>query len=325
MSARGRVAGVMALALGLAGLLTASGARLAASQNATLTAMQTSEEVPAKEPFDPFWNRVPRIDVPLSAQQVTPPMGGRGGTLRARAVQDDERLYVMVEWPDSSPERSVGAPQDFTDAVAVQFPAVAGRQVPAFCMGDPTAAVNVWQWRAAWQADVHRGFQGDVKDRYPNTAVDWYPFHGEDLFYPGRYVGNPFSETDRTSPVDNLVATGFGSLTADPTPLVNGWGAWRDGTWRVVFDRPLQVGRDGNVELAADDWTDVAFAVWDGAAQERNGTKSVGNFVTLHLSSAQAGSVSTFPFWPLPFFVFVGAWGLLVWAVAAREARRDRG
>jgi len=315
---------VLSLAAVLAAGLSVSGARIATSQGTTITAMRTSESVPLHEPWDEFWNGVPMIDIPLSAQQVAPPMGGRRWTLTAGAVQDSSRIYVVAEWEDASPERSVGAPQDFTDAVAVQFPAVAGTAVPALCMGDPNATVNIWQWRAAWQADVHRGFQGAVTGRYPNTAVDMYPAHDDDVFYPGRYAGNPFSVVNRASAVDNLVAGGFGSLTADPISSVQGWGAWRDGRWRVVFARPLSVAREGNVELHAPDITDVAFAVWDGAAQERNGMKSVANFVKLNVVTTEMEQATGWPFWPAPYFVFIALWAGLVWTLAGRESRRAR-
>jgi len=318
-----KIAAVLGLALALAGLLTVSGVRLAASQGATITAMRTDARVPWREPWDPYWEGVPMLDVPLSAQQVAAPMGGHRWTLRAGAVQDADRVYIVTEWADASPDRSVDAPQDFTDAVAVQFPAVAGAQVPAFCMGDPAATVNIWQWRAAWQADVHRGFQGAVDTRYPNAVSDWYQFHGDDVFYPGRYAGNPFSTVDRVSAVDNLVAGGFGSLTADPLRSVQGWGAWRDGTWRVVFSRPLAVAREGNVELHPSDLTDVAFAVWDGAAEERNGMKSVASFVKLNLVTAEMEERASWPFWPAPFFVFVAIWVGIVWLIAVRETRRQ--
>ncbi len=321
MTARAKTATVLGLVVALATVLTISGTRLAASQQAVLTARHTAETVPVQDPWAEFWDRLPKVDVALSAQQVTPPMGGRRWTLSARAVQDGENLYVEVEWPDASPERSVGAPQDFTDAVAVQFPSVPSTQVPAFCMGDPNATVNIWQWKAAWQADVLRGFQGGVVVRYPNAAVDSYPFHDDPLFYPGRYVGNPFSEVDRASAVDNLVAAGFGTLTPDPEPLVLGWGAWRDGTWRVVFARRLQVGREGNVDLGPDDWTNIAFAVWDGAAQERDGIKSVASFVALDLSPELMEPASRFPIW-LPFVAFLVVWAAFAWIVQSDVPRR---
>ena len=319
-----KTAVVMALSVGLAAALTATGTRLAASQGTVITAMHTDRAIPVKDPWSDFWNDVPKVDVALSAQQITPPMGGHRWTLTARAVQDGQKLYIELEWPDSTADRSVGAQQLFTDAAAVQFPSVASQQVPAFCMGDPTASVNIWQWRAAWQADVNRGFQGGVKHEFPNTEVDWYPFHKDPVFYPGRYVDNPFSATRRTSPVDNLVAGGFGTLTPDPTPVVQGWGAWRDGRWRVVFARPLHVGREGNVELASDDRTDVAFAVWDGSAQERDGMKSVGNFVALDLSPELMRQRARFPYWPMPFFVFIVLWAVFAWMVVSDIPRRGK-
>jgi hypothetical protein len=320
----GKTVAVMALAVGLAGVLTLSGTRMAASQGTVLTAAKTDRVVPVTEPWSSFWNRVPKVSIPLSAQQVTPPMGGHRWTLEARAVQDGERLYIELEWADPTPNRSVAAPQLFTDAAAIEFPSVAATSVPALCMGDPNATVNIWQWKAAWQADVHRGFQGDVRHRYPNADVDGYPFHEDPAFSPGRYVDNPFSATDRTSPVDNLVAGGFGTLTADPAPVVQGWGAWRDGTWRVVFSRPLAVGREGNVELGPDDWTDVAFAVWDGAADERDGMKSVSSFVALDVSPKPMPWGPGFPYWPAPFFVFLALWAGFAWMVIGHLPGKGR-
>jgi hypothetical protein len=313
MSAPRRGGSLLVVALALAGVLTLTGSRLAASQQTVLTARESTDAVPARDPWDPFWDDLPRVDVPLSAQQVTAPMGGRRWTMTARALQHAGTLYLELEWEDPHPDRSVDAPQLFTDAAAVQFPEPAATTVPALCMGDATAAVNIWQWKAAWQRDVHLGFQGDVRTQYPDARVDEYPFHGDDLFYAGRAAGNPFSQDDRASAVDNLIAGGFGTLTADPTPVVQGWGAWRDGRWRVVFQRPLAVGREGNVDLGTDDWTDVAFAVWDGAAGERDGMKSVANFVSLDVSSEPMPRAGGFPFWPASFFVFLGLWGAFAW------------
>lgn len=308
--------GLVAATVAVAGILTVTGTRLAASQEPVLVALKTADEVPVREPWDPFWDEVPALDVALSAQQSVPPMGGRRLTITARAVNDGENVYVEVEWPDPQADRSVGATEDFTDAVAVQFPASGATQVPAFCMGDPTASVNIWQWRAAWQADIVRGFQGDEGTLHPDGYVDMYPFEGDDTFLTGRAAGNPFSVLERTSPVDNLVATGNGSLTADPTPRVEGWGQWRDGVWRVVFARPLTVGREGNVELAEDDYTDVAFAVWDGQAEERNGRKSVASFVALDVSPDPLGdgegqSLQPFVFGGIVVLLAAFGWMLL--------------
>jgi hypothetical protein len=260
---------------------------------------------------------VPKVSVPLSAQNSTPPMGGHRWTLTARAVHDYRSLYIELEWDDPRADVSVGRPQDFTDAAAIEFPAVASVTVPAFCMGDPTATVNIWQWRAAWQADVAHGFRGSVTHQYPNTSVDWYPFRDDPVYSTGHAVGNPFSVTDRSSAVDNLVAGGFGTLTADPTPIVQGWGVWRDGVWRVVFERPLAVSREGSISLSPDDWTNVAFAVWDGGAEERDGMKSVGNFVSLDISKEALSPASGFSARSATLVAVFALWVLFAWRVVS--------
>ncbi|MBI4260242.1 MAG: hypothetical protein HY658_06710 [Actinobacteria bacterium] len=323
MSERVRVGAAVGLALGLAVALSLSGTRLGASQGARVVAQAVpAGSVPAEDPYDPFWEEIVPVEVPLSAQQVTPPKGGRRWTLQARAVHDDRNVYIAVEWDDPAPDRSVGAVQDFTDAVAVQFPGDGSLRIPALCMGDPQATVNIWQWRAASQLLVRRGPQG-IEDRYPGASVDLYPFREEEVFYPGRYVGNPLSEVDRTSAVDNLVAGGFGTLTPDPEPIVSGIGAWRAGRWRVVFSRPLSVGREGNPEFGVPDLTDMAFAVWDGGVHERDGVKSVSSFVTLQLSLQDMPRGSSFPHWPAPFVVFFVLWLAAAWLMIPRT-RRDR-
>jgi len=49
----------------------------------------------------------------------------------------------------------------------------------------------------------------------------------------------------------------------------------KDGCWTVVFRRPLTVPAEGGVPLAAGDKLSIAFALWDGAARDRNGQKLV--------------------------------------------------
>lgn len=322
MSLWRRRSGVLVVlgACAIAAVLTITGTRVAITQEAILTA-RLAENVPASDPWDRFWDDVPSADVPLSAQTVTPPQGGRGLTMTARAVHDGHALYVLAEWSDPSPERSVGRTQDFSDAAAVELPASGTTQVPAFCMGDPVSGVNIWHWRAAWQADVVRGTPPSVGDRYPTAAVDEYPFADDPVFAPGRALGNPVSDPARTSAADNLVAAGFGSLTPDPFAGVRAYGEWKDGRWRVVFSRPLEVGRQGNAELHADTLTDIAFAVWDGAADERDGMKSVANFVTLDVEPDPLAGGGGFSGWPL--LGILAVW-LLIAAFVTSDLPRSR-
>lgn len=278
--------GLTLIALAGAIALTLGGVRLASSQTVTLVAKRSELAVPIDDPFDRAWKRATPVEVPLSAQNLVQPKAGSDRTVKARALHDDERLYVLVEWSDESEDLLVSRQTEFSDAAAVQFPVTHGESVPAFCMGDPNAPVNIWQWKAAWQSDMEQGFV-DVTDAYPNAQVDFYPFEDEEVFYPARAVGNVFAQTDRETPVDNLLAGSFGTLTQAPSQLVQGSGEWRDGQWRVVFARDLTVGDDYS-QFAEGESTNIAFAVWDGAAAERDGMKSVSQFMTLEVSSEVA-------------------------------------
>jgi hypothetical protein len=281
------VLGIAALALIGAAALTLSDMRLASSQTVTLVAKRTQEAVPLDDPSADVWDRANPVELPLSGQNLTLPMGGEDRTITSRALHDGERLYVLMEWEDETEDLTAGRLTEFSDAAAVQFPVAEGEAVPAFCMGDPNTPVNIWQWKAAWQTDVEEGFV-DVDDIYPDMFVDHYPFGEEAIFYPARSAGNVFAQTDRTTAVDNLLAGSFGTLTQATDQIVAGAGGWQDGIWRVVFARDLTADADYS-QFGEGASTNVAFAVWDGAAGERDGIKSVSQFLTLELSSVETG------------------------------------
>jgi len=282
MNAKATVLGITALVLLAATALTLADMRLASSQTVTLLAKRSEKEIPLDDPFDRVWRRAGPVETPLSAQQTIPPKGGGDRTVTARALHYEDRLYVLLEWEDDTEDSLVSQQTEFSDAVAVQFPVAPGETVPSFCMGDPTAPVNVWQWKAAWQRDMQQGFV-DVEDAYPNMQVDLYPFEKEDVFYPARAVGNVYAEAPRQTAADNLLAGSFGTLTQAEDQIVQGTGEWRRGKWRVVFARDLAAGGD-YAQFAEDESTNVAFAVWDGSNGERDGMKSVSQFLTLEVS-----------------------------------------
>ena len=276
-----------ALALLVAAALTIADRRLAASQTVTLVAARSEEAVPLDDPSAGVWKRSIPIEVPLSAQRTVPPMGGGAHTVTVRALHDGKRLYVRVEWSDDTRNMATSSVTAFSDAAAIEFPVTAGAQVPSFCMGNPDAPVNIWNWKAAWQADVERGGPANIQDVHPNMQVDLYPFENEDTFFPPRVAGNVPARVNRTSPIDNLLAGSFGTLTAAQDQMVLGVGKWHDGKWRVVFARDLSVTGD-YTQFKPGETTNIAFAVWDGAKNERDGIKSVSQFVTLDVSTEAA-------------------------------------
>jgi DMSO reductase family type II enzyme heme b subunit len=71
----------------------------------------------------------------------------------------------------------------------------------------------------------------------------------------------------------NLIATGLGTAQETAKSATQARARWLDGRWEVVFARPLSTDTDG-VKLSPKGSSKVAFAVWEGASQERAGLKS---------------------------------------------------
>ncbi len=109
-----------------------------------------------------------------------------------------------------------------------------------------------------------------------------------------------------------------------------GSGAWRDGRWRALFARDLDPSSPGLAEFSVGEETMVAFAVWDGGSGDRNGQKSIAQFIELRLSDAEVslpgqgadgdGPSSLWGF-ALAFVAILGGGVLLAgWAVRSRRA-----
>ena len=247
----------------------------AMAQTQTIGAWKVDSD-PGLDGSAPQWQSILPVFVATTAQQVTPPMGG--GTLQrmaVRAVHWEDRLYVMLEWADSTPDLRSDRPEAFTDAAAIQFPAEAASTVPAICMGQADQAVNIWHWRGDQQQDVVA--------LPPDGYVDFYP-SSDDLYYTARAAGNPLAQSVRR-PVQNLVAGGFGTLTPDASADLVGFGVHSGGRWMVVYSRSFVPQGDLQPEFSGQGPIDVAFAIWDGSKGERDGIKSVSSFTQLTVTN----------------------------------------
>lgn len=247
----------------------------------TMVPSWAAEVAPSLDGSAAEWQSIPGVVVPLTAQQTAFPMGGGNVTsVTVRSVHHGDKLYVAVEWPDTTLNETTTEPEAFSDAAAIQFPAIAGTEVPSICMGRADSAVNIWHWRADSQA----GFS-DMPDK---GYVDLYP-STEDLYYPARAAGNPMAMS--SGPVQNLVAGGFGTLTATDIPTVEAQGTHSPGGWSVVFARSFQPTGDLQPTFSTEGAIDTAFAVWDGELEQRNGVKSVSAFVQLSPTTEAAPQV----------------------------------
>lgn len=234
------------------------------------------------------------------AWRMTPPVnlhlmplwwrGDRPEEITVRALHDGKHLALLLTWADATHDHTAMRPQDFRDAVAVQFSLTP--DPPFFAMGDRGAFVNIWMWKSERQADLEPAFQ-ELEKVYPNLGIDSYPnltvsaveqptrhaltLESDPLFVTGWAAGNIVSDPVRKSPAEDLTAQGFGTLTARPrdSQAVDARGVYATGTYRVMLRRDL-VGRGPRaVTLTPGTTVPVGFAVWNGSAGDRDGKKSV--------------------------------------------------
>lgn len=255
----------------------------AVSQTASLTAYRSSED-PGLDPNSDAWKRAIFVQVPLTAQAGQYFAGGGSiPVVTAKALNYNNKLYVRIEWNDDTVDDSTTRVQDFADAAAVEFPARTASTVPSICMGQADAGVNIWQWRADSQAGVK-----DPLVVHPNAQVDLYS-STDSLFSTARAAGNPYANPDQ-GPIQTLVAQTFGTLTPAAVQDVKGAGMHKDGKWAVVFTRDFAAANGDQAGFSVGAKTDMAIAIWNGSQQDRDGHKSVSQFLTLDVTAMQVAA-----------------------------------
>lgn len=207
------------------------------------------------DPQAKVWESVAATTVTLLPQNITQPSLFQTSVaqLKVKALHNKKWLAVRLEWNDKTRDDFVSL-DHASDACAVQFPVKEAEKTSPF-MGSKDFPVAILHWKAIWQKDIEDHYQ-QVKDLYPNTYNETYRFGIE----AGVEAKNPLSQPKRKTPVEELTAAGFGTLTTKPEQNALGWGSYRKGKWRVVFVQPL---KDKAPEA-------MAFAVWEG------GNKNVG-------------------------------------------------
>ena len=231
------------------------------------------------DPYHELWDKIPEKAVhllPLNARK------SHISHIKIRSAINDNAVAFRLEWADPTPDRSSSRHQDFKDAIAMEFALgdvllhKHGHNEPFFGMGQRGKVVNIWQWRADWQTEI----ETKEKLEYATKGMDL------DAMIFGGEVNpvdalNPF----RDVPVEEMNAEGFGTLTPQPRTKQNilGKGTWKDGRWSVVFYRTLDSLNKWDKKFSNDQPILVAFAIWDGSQQDRNGRKVVSMWQKLHL------------------------------------------
>ncbi len=257
---------------------------------------RTARPIDTLEPLAPMWEGVGATELKLQKQTIAMPVLEQATveTVRVQALTDGALIAWRLSWDDPTPDANVDTGR-FSDAVAIQFPL--GRNAP-FTMGDHRTAVSILHWKALWQKDVDEHFQ-DVQDLHPNYWADLYWFADGSAPYrvPGSFsdprshtwfvayqAGNPMSDFHRTRPVEELAATGYGTLTPQAESVTSGRGVWVEGTWHVVFARPARTDDPQDYQFWPGDRGSLGVAVWDGAGDNVGGRKHWTNWADFEVS-----------------------------------------
>lgn len=256
--------------------------------------------------------------IDLQPQMITNPMWPAPATkwVNVKAASNGKEIAIRLEWVDSTRNDIMVQNQQYKDQAAVMFPQDPSGPVPPFTMGGEGQRVNIWQWKATWNKEDagHAGneMMQDLEDQYNYMAMgsgSYYIYEpsgklvlspnqqpkvserhpsidpgmgkNEGVFNPGRATGNILSDnTLRRSPVEDLNAEGFSTLTTQAQQDVDGSGNWSNNRWMVVFKRTLKTNDPNDTQFLGDQ-TPIAFAIWNGNNKERNGQKALTIFHTL--------------------------------------------
>ena len=226
------------------------------------------------DPYSSVWDGIATTNLvlrPLSARR------GAVEFINVASVNNGEQLAVRLQWEDPTHDAFSELHSDiFRDGVAVQFALGAvtlhthGHNEPFFGMGNRNKPVNLWHWKAG----LDEALEAEDDLEYAGGGVDM------DALIYGGIMSNPVSKLNATgeNPVEELNAEGFGTVTPQPpeNQNVDGKGEWKNGVWTVVFLRDMPKTGKWDVDFAQRiDPALVAFAVWDGVKEDRNGRKVI--------------------------------------------------
>ncbi len=291
----------LASAVGLATAITLGGVAFAQTQP-MFTSAYIGAGLPVADPAAPEWSKASPVEVPLTPQAGIPPalFVASITTMQVRSMNDGRWIAFRLEWSDETQNELTVSPDKFRDAAAIQLPVNQG--VPGVCMGVRGQPVNLWHWKADWQKDIDDGFQ-DLMAAYPNFFKDFYPFAvgqppfkaPEDFssadarqYLVGWSAGNPLSDPYRVTPVEELVAHGFGTATHLDEQGVLGRGVWANGRWSVVFARPMTTAATSQTQLTPGGKGIMAVAAWDGDNQEVGARKQISADLSFTIEGAPA-------------------------------------
>ncbi|MDP6438728.1 MAG: ethylbenzene dehydrogenase-related protein [Candidatus Brocadiia bacterium] len=236
----------------------------------TVHKLDLSIELEPEGLVDAVWDELPSVTVSLAPQVIHIPWTtSLIPSLKVRAFHNGEKIYFLLEWKDDAESRIHGMDR-FPDAAAMTFPVSGEPSGTTLLMGSGTP-VDIWEWKA----DLDAEFWGPPVAEEQASSNARYSYLGKAELIEKAALP--------TGACQSFIARGPGTLTRKEECLVSGLGIWRDGTWRVIMERPLVTGQEHQDVQIDSNWAYAAFALWDGDEGDRGSRKSISDWVVLSL------------------------------------------
>lgn len=315
---KGRRGGFFCVLFSVLCILFLSG--VAYPQGVVIMAKKVSADLPL-DPDNELWQRAPELNIPLFAQVMARPRiyDSSVENIRVRALHNSEEIAFLLEWQDETEDTILDVDR-FPDAVAVEFPSAKSGKIPHFGMGDEETPVNIWYWKSIWQTPESQTIPAEAavkaEEYAPHFRTDEKTHVFVDDWLPGVLAGNPIS-TPGHSPIENIVANGFGSVTDNEKRSkirVSGSGRWKDSRWQVVVKRRLSSDDIYDASFREGEVMPVAFAVWNGNDGNRGGRKAISTWYYVALEKGR--EVRAFI---LPLIAFLTILGLELYLIRMRR------
>ncbi len=218
-----------------------------------------------------------------------------------RAVYARSELESLLD-PESAPWRAqaaesvalIGTPAGLqpTEALRVSYTgkvvgATSSVRVSAIHNGDLIA------FRLEWE-DPHEDNELLDNDSFPDAAAIALPAaEGAPLVLMGA-AGLPVNawywRADEADSARHVTAEGLGTSRTLDVELVKARGIWKEGRWRVVIARAMNVAVPGAAQVTPGSDTGFGVAVWEGSHKERAGVKAFsGDWKQLTIDPTPAG------------------------------------
>lgn len=234
-----------------------------------------------------IWQVLPKKEIELIRQVTVLPWGkSLVSPIAVSAFRNKKDIYFYISWKDDTQDRDAGI-NTFSDGCAVMFPM--GEDTPAstIMMGFMNKS-NIWHWKASrdreYWLNQEEGAGANELLQAKVYADYHYPFEEKELFTVSKDIPK--------SAINDLIAIRVGTITPKDIQNVQGRGFWSNGSWQVVFKRPIAINDpevDANLEPVPPTAGQAvknklcAFSVWNGASGDRGGRKSISDWVELNI------------------------------------------